>query len=229
MGGYASSNCAACEEYGQDEDCNSYVMDAFASCLVPWKLDVGPVKINFTKVEFTEREGATINLRDFLIRDLSMTGIIHADVNAAGESHESCMCRPLKFDCAGDRLGSMGWSGSGSKFTVRVIVNLTNAPGAELKAEIVDINVIRCPVDLNKILPQDRLTVKEADHRTANSLLVRLFWLNAAFVSRLADHVNMKIEECVNQNKVQLLTIGDDSAYPAFLAADEASNGLGGR
>jgi len=180
--------CEVCSVLVPDNPANDIIPVVFAKGLVPWDIDVGVAKMLFTNAEFTEREEANMNMSDFSIMGLTLSGHFIADIGQ--NAPESCTSRIGAGDFCGSRTAPR------SKWTIRIVLNLVNSTRAKLKVDVVDVDIHRCPVNLNRIIPEDRL--------------------NAALSKNLTEHINNKIEEFTaqnNANRVQQLTIDEDSSY----------------
>lgn len=176
-----------CEQAcGLEKVPNECIPEVFGNSLVPWSLDVGVAKMNFTKAELTENTAA-IDLDEFCIMGLTMCGTFFADI---GGRAESCACTVPKWgltNCG----GRFEQKAEKAKWGIRIVMNLYKSLGARLKVVIHDIDLFRCPVSLNRIIAEDRL--------------------NAALETNLTEHVTSKIEECSLMSKVQSLVVDDEN------------------
>jgi hypothetical protein len=184
-----SSECDVCG-YGDPNVANDCPPDSFANGLVPYQLDLGLAKMKFDKVEFTDRPDGQINLSEFLIRGVTMAGTFFADI---GDKQGSCTCRVPSF--CGSRFDQKSTTGSIGKWGIRIVLNLETSPASSLKVVVHDIHIFRCPVALNRIIPEDRL--------------------ETALRTNLTEHISSKIEELKHTCRIQSLVIDEDSSYAA--------------
>jgi len=150
--------------------------------------------MNFAKVDFTEAQDDIMDLNEFTIMGLTMTGHFFSDI---GDRENNCTCRvPTYFGSScGSRFGSQsgGSSRPTSKWGIRIVLNLYNNPPEKFKVDVVAIDLFRCPVSLNRIIAEDRL--------------------NAALRTNLTEHISGKMEEYAHMSRVQMMVIDGESAY----------------
>lgn len=165
----------------------------FGMRLVPMDLVLDEAKMCFTKVEFTNgNETHLINLNDFRIKGLSMTGFISVDHTRGGTAQ--CAGRVEDFDFCGARAGHVKTTDmAGSKWSIRILANIRNSSATDVKADVVDVDLVKCAFKIGIIMPEEALC--------------------AALSVRLTEHVGHLVMELQNLDLVQQLIVLDSPKH----------------
>jgi hypothetical protein len=145
--------------------------------------------MTFTRVEFANgNEKMLLNLNDFIVRGLSMTGTITVDNIPAGAGQKDCsnLCGPRPNHSSGQK---------GQKWQIRLLMNIQNHPDSGTEVHVVDIDLVKCPY---------KLIGKESYCIITEDLLCR------AVSARLVEHVSAKIIEIQSADMVQQLIVVED-------------------
>lgn len=173
------------------------VAEEFAKKLIPLDMDIGLVTIMFTRVEFASgNEKATINLSEFTILGLTMTGHIFTH-DAVGDPAAPDFVERLNMYC-GPRPGHKHTEVPvETKWGIRILVNVYNVSIDDLRVLVLSAELIKCPFNLSDLIAEDAL--------------------KAALSQRLADVISRRIEEHLGVSYVRQLAIGEDDPKPRKL------------
>lgn len=165
----------------------------FGMRLVPIDLALDEAKMCFTKVEFTNgNETHMINLNDFRIKGLSMTGFISVDHTRGDGAH--CAGRVEDFDFCGARSGHVKTTEmAGSKWSIRILANIRNSSSSDVKVDVVDVDLVKCAFKIGIIMPEEALC--------------------AALSVRLTEHVSHLVMDLQSLDLVQQLIVLDSPRH----------------
>jgi len=180
--GQLAYQCSGCVGEDGNTECVAQVL---GNRLVPWRIDVGPARMTFDRVEFSDGcSQDVVNLTDFRFRGVTFTGDLISDF-VHEEGNHSCAVRANDF-CAPFKRGRKAQA---PKYGIRMCMNTKHGPG-ESKVDVVDIDLFRCPPELKRLLPEDRLM--------------------DAIRPQLTDHFRKTIDEQIATQSFQTVTIDED-------------------
>jgi len=152
--------------------------------LTPLDLDLGKAQLVLTKAEFGDAANmGVIHPENFLIRDLSLTGYLCADL-----PDEPVSCVRNMNDYCGPRPGHK--TNPGHQWSLRIIVDVQKPREEILTCTVTDFMLLNAPDNIQHIIKVEAV--------------------KSALCQRLTDRLNEKIENHLNSGpKVDLLELAD--------------------
>lgn len=186
-GSGCNTECQTCQTQTVGND---IVADELGQLLVPLNVDTNVAKMTFTRVEFANgNDKAILNLDEFSLRGLSLTGTFTLDERKAGISHD---CRGRMDNCC---LGPRQRATNGAKeWGIRIMADIDNCPES-LTVEVVDVDLVKCSFKMHAIIPEEQ----------ACKIIGR----------KLAEVINSKILKQEKADLLQQLIVVDDEHYEA--------------